>query len=54
MLSFSASAWTAGNYVLDAGQEGYENDTGRRKVGDGVTPWKTLPYAPQFIDGGSP
>lgn len=47
MLSFNASAWTAGNYILDAGQEGYEKDTGRRKVGDGVTPWNTLPYAIQ-------
>lgn len=44
MLAFSAANWTTANYVLDAGQEGFETDTGNRKVGDGVTPWKTLPY----------
>lgn len=47
MLSFTTAAWISGNYVLDAGQEGYEKDTGRRKVGDGVTPWNSLPYAIQ-------
>jgi hypothetical protein len=39
-----ATAWTAANPVLADGEPGYEKDTKRSKVGDGVTPWATLPY----------
>ena len=36
--------WTASNYVLAAGEEGYESDTKKRKVGDGSTAWNSLAY----------
>lgn len=40
----TAAAWVTANTLLDAGEEGYETDTGFRKVGDGVTPWNSLHY----------
>ena len=40
----TAAAWAASNTILRAGEEGYESDTGRRKVGDGATAWNSLPY----------
>lgn len=40
----TAAAWTSVNPVLDEGEEGYETDTGRRKVGDGTTAWNSLGY----------
>src|SRR5215210_2026704 len=43
----SAAAWAAANPILAAGEEGYDLDSRRRKVGDGVTNWALLPY-----DGG--
>lgn len=42
-----AADWTAKNEVLLQGEFGLELDTGKKKVGDGVTPWNGLPY-----DGG--
>jgi len=41
----SASAWTAANSVLAAGEIGYETDTRKFKVGDGSTAWTSLSYA---------
>jgi hypothetical protein len=38
-----ASQWT--NQVLSAGEVGYETDTGRFKIGDGITAWDSLEYA---------
>lgn len=40
----AAASWTAVNPVLRAGEEGYETDTGKRKVGDGTSAWNELPY----------
>jgi hypothetical protein len=40
----TAAAWTASNRILLAGEEGFETDTKKRKIGDGVTGWNTLPY----------
>lgn len=40
----TAANWTAANPVLAQGEEGHETDTGKRKVGDGVTAWAGLPY----------
>jgi len=40
----SATAWLSENEILADGEEGYEKDTRRRKVGDGVTAWRDLPY----------
>lgn len=41
----TAPQWTAANPVLAAGEPGVETDTGRTKVGDGVTAWSALPYS---------
>lgn len=38
-----ANQWT--NQVLSAGEVGYETDTGRFKIGDGLTAWGSLEYA---------
>jgi hypothetical protein len=40
----TAAAWTTANPVLSAGTPGFETDTGKFKVGDGVKDWKTLAY----------
>lgn len=40
----TAANWTTANPVLAQGEEGYELDTGKRKVGDGVTTWNSLAY----------
>lgn len=40
----TATNWTTNNPVLYDGEIGYESDTGRLKVGDGITPWSTLLY----------
>jgi len=39
-----AADWTSINPVLLAGEPGVELDTGKMKVGDGITSWVTLPY----------
>ena len=36
--------WEELNLVLAAGEPGFELDTFGLKVGDGVTPWRDLPY----------
>ena len=41
-----ASSWSSANPVLDAGEFGYESDTGNLKLGDGVTQWNSLAYLP--------
>ena len=41
---YTASDWVTLNPVLGAGEEGYEIDTRKRKVGDGVTAWNDLDY----------
>lgn len=42
----TAANWTTnGTVVLAAGEPGFETDTGKFKVGDGVTQWSSLPYA---------
>lgn len=40
----TAAAWTAANPILHGGEVGYETDTGKLKVGDGISDWTTLPY----------
>ncbi len=41
----TAANWTAGNAVLPANVFGLEADTGKFKIGNGVTTWTSLPYA---------
>ena len=43
----TAANWTAVNPVLLSGEPGFETDTGKHKIGDGVTAWAGLSY---FID----
>ncbi|WP_242095413.1 hypothetical protein [Sphingomonas sp. CROZ-RG-20F-R02-07] len=45
LAGYPAAAWAASTFVLLAREVGLETDTRRFKVGDGVTPWNSLPYA---------
>ena len=40
----TASEWAKVNPVLAVGEPGFETDTGKHKIGDGVTAWRSLPY----------
>lgn len=40
-----STEWTAVNPVLSAGEWGYETNTGRYKIGDGITGWTSLDYS---------
>lgn len=40
----TAARWYELNIVLLAGQAGFEYDTKKMKIGDGITPWRDLPY----------
>lgn len=40
-----AATWALKNPVLGTGEPAHETDTGRLKVGDGVTPWNQLDYS---------
>lgn len=40
----TAANWTANNPTLLAGEVGFETDTKRAKLGDGVTAWNSLAY----------
>jgi hypothetical protein len=50
--------WVSSNPILLDGEMGYEKDTGKMKIGDGVTRWNDLVYFPNipttFFDGGFP
>lgn len=41
----TATAWTTTNPILSQGEAGYEYDTGRFKVGNGLSAWNSLPYS---------
>lgn len=43
----TSAQWATANPVLAAGEIGFELDTNKTKVGDGLTPWSDLSY---FID----
>src|SRR5271165_6819765 len=40
----TAAQWSSANPILAQGEEGYETDTGKMKIGDGVTTWASLAY----------
>jgi hypothetical protein len=41
----SALQWSAaGGTILQAGEPGFEIDTSKLKIGDGITTWRNLPY----------
>lgn len=39
-----SNLWAARNPVLGLGEPGYESDTGKMKIGDGVHAWLAIPY----------
>ena len=41
----TAATWTEANPVLAQGEPGFEHNTGRLKIGDGVTAWNSLAYS---------
>jgi hypothetical protein len=41
----TAAQWQSVNPVLSLGEPGTETDTGRFKIGDGVSAWANLPYS---------
>ncbi len=41
----TASGWSVSNPILLSGEPGVESDTGKFKIGDGVTAWNSLQYA---------
>ena len=40
----TSSNWTSTNPILQAGEPGFETDTYKLKIGDGITSWNLLPY----------
>jgi hypothetical protein len=40
----TASEWTSANPTLAAGEQGYESDTNKIKIGNGSTAWNSLGY----------
>jgi hypothetical protein len=54
----TAANWTSINPILSDGEMGYEKDTGKMKIGDGIKRWNQLDYFPKipatFLDGGYP
>ena len=40
----AAATWVRLNPVLGSGEPGFETDTGKLKIGDGVSRWIDLPY----------
>lgn len=40
-----AIKWVQKDPVLESGEPGYEEDTGKFKIGDGIKTWTQLPYA---------
>lgn len=40
----TAAQWTAANPILAGGEIGFETDSGKFKIGDGVTTWANLSY----------
>ena len=42
--------WTAQNPILAAGEEAYDTDLKRFKIGDGVTAYLSLPFTDEEVD----
>lgn len=40
----TAAQWTSTNPTLAAGEQGFETDTGKMKIGNGSTAWSSLSY----------
>lgn len=46
----TASNWTSVNPVLNEGEAGFESDTYKLKIGNGVTAWNSLSYFPGNLE----
>jgi hypothetical protein len=46
------SGWSSLNPILARGQSGYESDTDKLKIGDGISNWNDLDYvtSPNIIE----
>lgn len=49
----TVAEWTSVNPVLLSGELGLETDTNKKKIGDGSTPWNSLPYEYTGATGGA-
>jgi hypothetical protein len=47
----TAAEWQAANELLSLGEPGFEKDTYKLKIGDGVTLWNDLPYVADGMGG---
>jgi hypothetical protein len=47
----TAASWTSANPTLASGEFGFETDTGKAKIGNGVTAWNSLAYSITGTDG---
>lgn len=45
-----SNTWLYENPILEEGEPGFEVDTYKLKIGDGITPWKDLPYTNEAED----
>lgn len=48
----TSAQWASIDPVLASGEPGYETDTGRQKIGDGVSSWSELPFSGGSGSGG--
>jgi hypothetical protein len=48
-LYATAATFAASNPVLLEGEPATESDTGKEKIGNGVTAWNSLPYKPSSV-----
>lgn len=48
----TAAEWTAANEVILSAEQGYETDTKKMKIGDGITAWNSLAYWSTDSGGG--
>ena len=49
----TAANWTSSNPILLAGEIGFETDTNRIKIGDGVSHWNNLDYVTNIDELGT-
>ena len=48
----TAANWTSNNPTLSQGEQGFETDTSKMKIGDGSTAWTGLDYFADTASGG--
>ena len=47
----TAAEWAQTNPILAAGEPGWEEDTGKQKIGNGLADWNSLPYTATGVQG---